>query len=81
MARTNSYAANLYCPKCGREYSISGIHQLCDCGSPLLVKYDLERAKGELKKEDFKGRKYRFSRGGIYPHRAIEKSREKTWDT
>lgn len=56
MASTNSYARNLYCPKCGKEHDLSGIHHLCECGSPLLVAYDLKRAKQELKKQDFQGR-------------------------
>ncbi|GHU50666.1 threonine synthase [Clostridia bacterium] len=57
MTVTHSYIENLYCPKCGKEYSHKTIVQLCGCGSPLLVKYDLKTAKTQLKKSDFKDRK------------------------
>ncbi len=56
MSKTNSFAKNLYCPKCKKEYSLDEIHQLCECGSPLLVSYDLEKAKEYLKKGDFADR-------------------------
>ncbi len=48
--------ADLYCPRCGKRYAVNEIHQLCDCGSPLLVAYDLERLKSHLRPEDFQGR-------------------------
>ncbi len=57
MKKTNSYIKNLYCPKCGKEYSHKEIHQLCTCGAPLLVAYDLKKASKELCKDDLKGQK------------------------
>lgn len=48
---TNSYISNLYCPKCQKTYDFKKQQQLCSCGSPLLVEYDLVRAKKELKKD------------------------------
>lgn len=39
----NSFVSHLYCPKCATTYTIENKHQLCLCGSPLLVAYDLER--------------------------------------
>ncbi len=51
-----SYGVDLYCPRCGKRYAINEIHQLCDCGSPLLVAYDLELMKSQLRPEDFQGR-------------------------
>jgi len=56
MSLTSSTILNLYCPKCGKEYSADEIHQLCECGSPLLVKYDLQKAKKTLTKENLKNR-------------------------
>ena len=56
MTLTGSTISNLYCPKCGKEYSADEIHQLCECRSPLLVKYDLEKAKKTLTKEALKNR-------------------------
>jgi threonine synthase len=51
-----SYVSHLYCPKCKKEYSVKEKHQLCECGSPLLVAYDLERLKDNLSPEDVKSR-------------------------
>ncbi len=56
MSKTNSFATILYCPKCGKEYTLNEVHQLCECGAPLLVRYDLKKAAATLKKEDLKGR-------------------------
>lgn len=56
MATTNSFATHLYCPKCGKEYSINEVNHLCACGSPLLVAYDLEAAGKVLTRETFAGR-------------------------
>ena len=52
MSKTGSFIKELYCPKCSRVYSKDEIQHLCECGSPLLVRYDLERAKKELNKND-----------------------------
>ncbi|AGT32082.1 threonine synthase [Geobacillus genomosp. 3] len=46
-----SYVSHLYCPKCERTYGVDQIHQLCECGSPLLVAYDLESMRQEVKRE------------------------------
>ncbi|MDD9267411.1 threonine synthase [Paenibacillus sp. GCM10023248] len=37
------YVSHLYCPKCAARYDTEDKHQLCTCGSPLLVAYDMER--------------------------------------
>lgn len=51
-----SYVSHLYCPKCKKEYSSKEKHQLCECGSPLLVAYDLERLKDNLSPEAVQSR-------------------------
>lgn len=51
MSKTHSAITELYCPKCARTYSPDEIHQLCECGSPLLVRYDLDRAKRSFTRE------------------------------
>lgn len=56
MSRTKSYIKNLYCPKCSKTYSHERIQQLCECGSPLLVQYDLDKAKKTLKKTEIQRR-------------------------
>ena len=56
MATTGSLAKALVCPKCGKTLSLGEVHQLCECGSPLLVQYDLEKAKETLNRNSFHGR-------------------------
>ncbi|MDQ0252864.1 threonine synthase [Evansella vedderi] len=51
-----SYIDHLYCPKCENTYSHEEKNNLCECGSPLLVNYDLDDLKNNLKKEDLIGR-------------------------
>ena len=51
-----SYITHLYCPKCSSTYSHEKNNQLCTCGSPLLVEYDLEQMGKDLSKEDLIGR-------------------------
>lgn len=46
-----SYVSHLYCPKCEKTYSTDEVNQLCECGSPLLVAYNMETLKSEFKKE------------------------------
>lgn len=56
MAEINSYARYLYCPKCGKKYDLHDIHQTCECGSPLLVSYDLDEAKKHITPDTFRTR-------------------------
>ena len=37
---------HLECSVCGKRREAGKIHNLCECGGPLLVLYDLEKAKG-----------------------------------
>jgi threonine synthase len=39
-----SYATDLSCARCGRRYSRREPQNLCECGGPLLVEYDLQAA-------------------------------------
>lgn len=49
--------AHLECGLCGLEYEAHRLHNLCTaCGKPLLVRYDLERAKMTLTKESLASR-------------------------
>ena len=52
-----SFVRNLECPKCQASYSAHEVHNLCQCGAPLLVRYDLERLGKAVKKEDLIGRR------------------------
>ncbi|MDO3700890.1 threonine synthase [Micromonospora sp. C28SCA-DRY-2] len=35
------YLTHLECPRCGREHDAGKPRNLCDCGSPVLARYDL----------------------------------------
>ncbi|HEX7232031.1 MAG TPA: threonine synthase [Candidatus Binatia bacterium] len=45
-----SFAREIVCARCQRGFELSELLNLCPCGSPLLVRYDLERAKEALAK-------------------------------
>ena len=47
---------NLYCSACGANYEARKLHNLCKCGKPLLVAYDLEKAGKTLTKEALRSR-------------------------
>jgi threonine synthase len=50
--------SHLECGACGRVYEARRLHNLCtQCGKPLLVRYDLERAARSLTKESLRGRR------------------------
>lgn len=51
-----SYLSHLECPKCQATYDADQQHQLCTCGAPLLVRYDLQGVARNLKKEDLQTR-------------------------
>jgi threonine synthase len=48
---------HLECGACGIRHEARRLHNLCrQCGKPLLVRYDLERAAESLTKESLRGR-------------------------
>ena len=47
------YMSHLECPKCGTSFNPHQINQLCTaCASPLLVRYDMEKIKNNVTKQD-----------------------------
>jgi threonine synthase len=48
-----SYLEELYCPRCERVYDAAVPQNLCECGTPLLARYDLAAAAGELSRAAF----------------------------
>jgi threonine synthase len=52
MAATHSTLSLLECPKCSERFDPDAVRQLCTCGSPLLARYDLERAGRLVAKSD-----------------------------
>jgi len=47
---------HLYCSSCAKEYAPAKLYNLCTCGKPLLVAYDLEAAAKTLTRESLAGR-------------------------
>jgi len=50
------YVSHLSCPKCDKTYESEALIQLCECGAPLLVEYDLEKVTSVFNKEMLKER-------------------------
>lgn len=47
----------LFCSSCGERYEAGKLYNLCaKCAKPLIVEYDLEKAKATLTKDDLKNR-------------------------
>jgi threonine synthase len=51
-----SFLTHLDCAACPRSYDADQVNGLCDCGSPLLARYDLETAATALRPADLIGR-------------------------
>jgi len=51
-----SYLDHLTCPRCTGRYDAGGLHNLCECGSPLLAIYDLERLAANIRPSDLVNR-------------------------
>ncbi|HXI93437.1 MAG TPA: threonine synthase [Blastocatellia bacterium] len=47
---------HLYCSACGKTYEPRKLYNLCECGKPLMVAYDLEAAARTLSRESLAGR-------------------------
>lgn len=45
---------HLECSACGKRREAGQIHNLCECGGPLLVRYDLDKAKNNWSREAVK---------------------------
>ena len=51
------YVSHLECPKCGASYESEKPIQLCECGAPLLVRYDLKKVRESFRKDSLASRK------------------------
>jgi threonine synthase len=43
---------HLECSVCGKRREAGQVHNLCECGGPLLVLYDLEEAKATWSRDE-----------------------------
>src|SRR5665213_3498003 len=46
-----STVSYLECSVCGQRRAAGNVHTLCECGGPLLVRYDLEKVRATWKRE------------------------------
>ncbi|GAB1514103.1 threonine synthase [Actinophytocola sp. KF-1] len=53
----HSALSHLECGRCGTRYDADVPQNLCACGTPLLVRYDLERAAATVSTSDIAGRR------------------------
>jgi len=51
-----SFAREIVCARCQRRFELSELLNLCACGSPLMVRYDIDRAKNTLAKSTLSDR-------------------------
>lgn len=50
-----SFVTHLECSVCAKPREAGILHNLCECGGPLLVRYDLERARAEWQRDSLAG--------------------------
>jgi threonine synthase len=55
-APLNTTISHLECSKCGKRHTHEELQNLCDCGGPLLARYDLRMAARTLTPEALRGR-------------------------
>jgi len=46
---------HLECSACGKRHNAGQVHNLCECGGPLLVRYDFEKARATWNRESLAG--------------------------
>ena len=51
-----SFAEEIVCARCQKRFGLSQLLNLCSCGAPLLVRYDLKKAKSAFVKPVLAGR-------------------------
>jgi threonine synthase len=51
-----SFAHEIVCARCDKRFGLSQLLNLCSCGSPLLVRYDLKKTKSAFSKSSLQGR-------------------------
>ena len=51
-----TFAEEIVCPRCDNRFRVDQLLNLCSCGSPLLVRYDLRKAAATVTKPSLQGR-------------------------
>ncbi len=77
-----SALSHLECPKCGAVRAADVIAQTCVCGSPLLARYDTERARSSLTAQALAGRSWDLWRyAELLPIRDVRRHAVKLGET
>lgn len=50
------FAIDLACTRCERIYELDVVHNVCECGAPLSVRYDLASLRGRWQRESLASR-------------------------
>jgi threonine synthase len=56
VSRAFSHLSHLECSRCAERHAADVVQGLCQCGSPLLARYDLAAVAGALTRDDIAGR-------------------------
>ena len=51
-----TFAQDIICPRCDNSFPLAQLLNLCACGSPLLVRYELKKAALAFARSDLRGR-------------------------
>ena len=51
-----SFAQEIVCSRCEKRFGLSRLLNLCLCGAPLLVRYDIKKAQAAVAKSSLKSR-------------------------
>ncbi len=51
-----TFAQEIVCPRCQKQFPFAQLLNLCPCGSPLLVRYDLKNARAQFSRSSLTGR-------------------------
>jgi threonine synthase len=54
--RSHSHLSHLECSRCGKRHAADLVQGLCDCGAPLLARYDLTAVADAVTRDDIAGR-------------------------
>ena len=54
----DTYLTHLECSACAKHHSSRQLINVCDCGMPLLARYDLPAIQAALRREDLGGREH-----------------------
>lgn len=77
-----STQTHLECPGCQRQYDHQSLRGLCDCGGPLLARYDLKAAAGAVTRQRLAGRRadmWRYAE--VLPDPGFDISLGEGWST